>query len=128
MAVEIEGLTIKQKSVRKGETSMNQNQINNICVRACKIAQYYYSNSETISYKHLIDYNAIVYGYGNGNRRAYVLKSYDSIVALISTSGRCYDFLRYDYGYTVKSAHHISKFFKDYAQENAERMTYRNII
>lgn len=54
-----------------------------------------------------------------------ILQSYDSIVAAIGPYGRLYDFLRFVYGYTATSAHHISKFAKDYGA--IERYTYREI-
>ena len=43
-----------------------------------------------------------------------VLKSYDTVVAVIDRNGIGYDFLRKVYGYTATSAQHITKFFEDY--------------
>lgn len=61
----------------------------------------------------------------------YVLRSYNTVVAIIEKStDTCYDFLRYDYGYTNTSAQHISKFDKDYGRcmwGCKERVTYRVI-
>ena len=55
----------------------------------------------------------------------YVLRSYSTIVAIIDSDGRLFDFLRYVYGYTATSAQHISKFAHDY---NATiRYTYRDV-
>ena len=45
----------------------------------------------------------------------YYLRSYDTIIAVIPYDELvCYDFLRYVYGYTSTSTHHISKFARDY--------------
>ena len=53
----------------------------------------------------------------------YVLRSYNTIIAIIDKDGILYDFLRLVYGYTATSAQHISKFAHDY---NATvRYTYR---
>lgn len=61
----------------------------------------------------------------------YVLRSYNTVVAIIDKSSDiCYDFLRGVYGYTNTSAHHISKFDKDYGRGTygcKERVTYREI-
>ena len=65
--------------------------------------------------------NACVLASGN----YYLLQSYNTIIAAADADGNLYDFLRYVYGYTATSAQHISKFFKDYAPANAERLTYR---
>lgn len=47
-----------------------------------------------------------------------VLQSYNTIVAFIDLeTHEGFDILRTQYGYTNTSALHISKFFKDYAQE-----------
>lgn len=56
----------------------------------------------------------------------YILKSYNTIIAVIEKkSGRCYDVLRYVYGYTTTSAQHIAKFDTDYGGFNMCRFTYR---
>lgn len=64
-------------------------------------------------------------------RRFYVLRSYNTVVAIIEKStDTCYDFLRGVYGYTNTSAQHISKFDKDYGRGTygcKERVTYREI-
>lgn len=53
-----------------------------------------------------------------------LLRSYNTIVACIYTpSWTGYDFLRYAYGYTATSAHHISKFFKLY---NVNSFAYKD--
>lgn len=61
--------------------------------------------------------------------RFYVLRSYNTVVAVIEKSSDiCYDFLRLVYGYTNTSAQHISKFCHDYgrgAYGCKERLTYR---
>lgn len=61
----------------------------------------------------------------------YVLKSYNTVVAIIEKStDTCYDFLRLVYGYTSTSAQHIRKFDKDYGHEIwgcKERVTYREV-
>ena len=61
----------------------------------------------------------------------YALLSYNTVVAIIEKSTDiCYDFLRCVYGYTNTSAHHISKFDKDYgrgANGCKERVTYREV-
>lgn len=56
----------------------------------------------------------------------YVLESYNTIIACIDKESMiCYDVLRYVYGYTAKSAQHISKFHHDYRA--TERKTYRQV-
>lgn len=59
----------------------------------------------------------------------YLLKSYRTIVAVISKStDTLYDVLRYVYGYTSTSAQHISKFSQDYGKGKLGcemRLTYR---
>lgn len=44
----------------------------------------------------------------------YILRSYNTIIAIIDSKGNLYDFLRMVYGYTATSAQHISKFARDY--------------
>lgn len=55
--------------------------------------------------------------------KLHVLRSYNTIVACVLESNNtgmrvfyCVDMLRKVYGYTATSAHHISKFFNDYAE------------
>lgn len=59
----------------------------------------------------------------------YVLKSYNTVVAIIEKStDTCYDFLRAVYGYTNTSAQHIYKFSQDYGRGTfgcKEKLTYR---
>ena len=124
MAAEIED-SILNKSKRKGETKMTKEQANSACVGACEVSQFFRSECTPVFSKRLRTCQATVYAYENEKGRVYILKSYNTIVAAIGASGRCYDFLRYVYGYTATSAQHISKFFKDYASANAERLTYR---
>jgi hypothetical protein len=61
----------------------------------------------------------------------YVLRSYDTIVAIIDKStDTCYDFLRLVYGYTNTSAQHIRKFGEEYGRGKwgCERLlTYREV-
>ena len=61
----------------------------------------------------------------------YVLRSYNTIVAAIDLSNdTLYDFLRYVYGYTSTSAHHIANFSQDYGRAKwgcANRLTYREV-
>lgn len=60
----------------------------------------------------------------------YVLRSYNTVVAIIDKSSDiCYDFLIAVYGYNT-SAQHISKFDKDYGSGVygcKERVTYREV-
>ena len=44
----------------------------------------------------------------------YILRSYNTIIAIIDSDGNLYDFLRMVYGYTATSAQHIAKFAHDY--------------
>ena len=104
---------------------MTQRQINEACVNASAMAARYYSECLPAVYFRLRKCNAIAYEFETEKGRVYVLKSYNTIVAAVDASGKCYDFLRYVYGYTATSAQHISKFFHDYAPANAERLTYR---
>ena len=104
---------------------MTKEQVNSACVGACDAAQYLYSNCTPVFSNRLRSCQATVYAYEQEKGPVYVLKSYNTIVAAIMPNGGCYDFLRYVYGYTATSAQHISKFFKDYAPANAERLTYR---
>ena len=50
------------------------------------------------------------------------LYSYGTCIAAI-VDGVCYDFLRYVYGYTSTSAHHIAKFCCDY--HATKKLTYK---
>lgn len=54
----------------------------------------------------------------------YILKSYNSFIACIDKAVNVlYDALRYEYGYTATSAHHISKFAKDYLDKTRPSVT-----
>lgn len=55
----------------------------------------------------------------------YLLKSYDTIVAMVDEKGDGIDFLRYVCGYTATSARHIRKFFVDYCKDNAFLYVYK---
>jgi hypothetical protein len=55
----------------------------------------------------------------------WVLRSYNTIVAVIDKDGTLYDFLRYVYGYTASSAKQISKFAEDYGAVRS--LTYKAI-
>lgn len=56
--------------------------------------------------------------------RWYILRSYDTTVALIDKStGELFDFLRYVYGFTATSAQHIAKFASDY--NAVKKYTYK---
>ena len=65
------------------------------------------------------------------NSMWYVLKSYNTIVAMIDkNSDVLYDFSRYVYGYTATTSQHIRKFERDYCQQyfGCKRVvTYRPI-
>ena len=104
---------------------MTKEKVNSACMAACDAAQFFYTECRPVCSCRLRTCNAMVYAYENEKGRVYILKSYNTIVAAIMPNGVCYDFLRYVYGYTATSAQHISKFFKDSAPANAERLTYR---
>ena len=53
----------------------------------------------------------------------YILRSYNTIIAIIDSNGILYDFLRMVYGYTATSAQHVNKFGHDYGERL--RYTYR---
>jgi len=58
----------------------------------------------------------------------FILRSYNPIVAFINKyTGHKFDILRYVYGYTSTSAHHISKFFSDYGDFRISVYTYRDV-
>ena len=105
---------------------MTQKQVNEACAIAAAKVMDYFSEWESVFTRQLRSCQAKVYAYDTEKGRAYVLKSYNTLVAMIDEAGVCYDFLRYVYGYTATSAQHISKLFKDYAPANAERLTYRD--
>ena len=87
--------------------------------------------------KRLRSCNAIVYWHNvdNGWYNVYLLRSYNTFVAGVMVfygiDGKlnylCVDALRYEYGYTSTSAHHIAKFFNDYARFPA-RVNGGNVI
>jgi len=58
-----------------------------------------------------------------------ILKSYNTVIAIYDrANNKTYDFLRYVYGFTMTSAHQISKFISDYVLGNgAQHFTYRNV-
>ena len=57
----------------------------------------------------------------------YVLKSYNTIVAIIDKKDdMCYDFLRYFWGYSNTSAKHIAYFQSDYGIRG-KVMIYREV-
>lgn len=65
--------------------------------------------------------NATVYE----NERYIELDSYKTFVAFIDKQERkAYDILRLMYGYTSTSAHHIAKFFSDYARDYEQYRYY----
>ena len=104
---------------------MTQKQINDACAIAAADVMDYFSEWDWAFARRLRNCKAMVYAFDTEKGRVYVLKSYNTLVAMIDEGGLCYDYLRYVYGYTATSAQHISKFFKDYAPANAERLTYR---
>ena len=53
----------------------------------------------------------------------YILRSYNTIIAIIDSNGNLYDFLRMVYGYKATSAQHISKFARDYGA--TKRYTFK---
>lgn len=70
--------------------------------------------------KRLRTSSAYVYSIGGYS----VLRSYNTIIAIITPEGTCYDFLRYVYGYTATSAQHITKFMDDYNAKKLLRYYY----
>ena len=60
------------------------------------------------------------------DKLVYLLKSYNTIVAMIDEDGDGIDFLRYVYGYTATGAQHIRKFFDDYCREEADLFIYNH--
>lgn len=65
------------------------------------------------------------------NSMWYILKSYATIVAIIDkNTDTLYDFSRYVYGYTATTSQHISKFGKDFSEQEfgcKRVVTYRPI-
>lgn len=58
----------------------------------------------------------------------FLLCSFGTIVAAFDTDNRvCYDFLRYVYGYTARSAEHIRKFKSDYCDYKTKTMMWREV-
>lgn len=106
-------------------TKQEQKQINDAVIK--KLDEFIAASKTTISSKPLRHCNAIVYKTidDETGEVIYVLKSYDTVVALIY--GNCiYDFLRFTYGYTATSAQHIAKFTHDYIDMfYPETKTYR---
>ena len=56
----------------------------------------------------------------------FVLQSYNTYIAAINkNTGICYDALRNEYGYTSTSNQHVCKFWHDYGDSSAQRLTYK---
>ncbi len=94
-------------------TKQEQKQVNEIIDK--KINEFNATSKTLRSETRLRNCTAIVYEMVDDatGEIIYVLKSYDTVVALIY--GNCiYDFLRLVYGYTATSASHIAKFTHDY--------------
>lgn len=97
--------------------NINQNMINEIVVGEISAIN---ADGEQRFVARLRSCNACVWE----TKHFYILQSYATMVAAIDKeSGDMFDFLRYVYGYTSTSAHHIAKFAIDYSATN--RYTYR---
>ena len=58
----------------------------------------------------------------------YVLRSYNSVVAIISKADMIlYDFSRYVYGYTPTASTHITKFAREYNIGYENRYTWKEV-
>lgn len=101
----------------------NQALCNQICKEVYEDAME--ELNSTCVFKRLRTCSAVVYETEN----YYILQSYRTPIAVISKStDTLYDVLRYVYGYTSTSAHHISKFSQDYGKGKwgcEMRLTYR---
>lgn len=85
-----------------------------------------YKTANPISQQKLRNCTATILEYRTvEGKLVYVLKSYNTIVAMVDEYGDGIDFLRYVYGYTATSAQHIRKFFDDYCREGADIFIYR---
>lgn len=97
--------------------NINQNMINEIVVGEISAIN---ADGEQRFVARLRSSNACVWE----TEHFYILQSYATMVAAIDKeSGVMFDFLRYVYGYTTTSAHHIAKFATDY--DATSRYTYR---
>ena len=86
-----------------------------------------YKTAKPISEEKLRNCTATVLAYEmpDGDT-VYLLKSYNTIVAMVDEGGDGIDFLRYVYGYTATSAQHIRKFFADYCEQISDIYIYNN--
>ena len=58
----------------------------------------------------------------------YILRSYNTFIASYNKETHEFiDFLRYVYGFTSTSAHHIAKFHNDFARKANTRLTFYDI-
>ena len=106
----------------------SQEIINGMVIKAYEKALIEWNNlSNEIEYKRLRTCQATV----GESENYYYLVSYQTLVAFIDKSDdTLYDVLRYVYGYTSTSSHHIAKFNQDYGGgkwECTNRMTYYSI-
>lgn len=89
-------------------------------------AQNLYKTATPISEEKLRKCNATVLRYCTlDGDTVYLLKSYDTIVAMVDEDGDGIDFLRHVYSYTATSAQHIRKFFVDYCRDDADIYIYK---
>lgn len=89
-------------------------------------AQNLYKTAKPISEEKLRKCSATVFTYRDvDGDTVYLLKSYNTIVAMVDEKGDGIDFLRYVYGYTATSAQHIRKFFDDYCKKDAHIFVYK---
>ena len=90
-------------------------------------AQNLYKTAKPISEEKLRKCSATVFTYRDvDGDTVYLLKSYNTIVAMVDEKGDGIDFLRYVYGYTATSAQHIRKFFDDYCRDGADIFIYKS--
>ena len=98
----------------------------NIAEAHATFAHELYKTIQPISVQKLRKCQALVLKYAMPDGDSvYLLKSYDTIVAMIDENGDGIDFLRYVYGYTATSAQHIRKFFDDYCKNLADIYIYK---
>ena len=98
---------------------MKQQIINNAIRLA--LNEFENQNGNMVKMGRLRTCNATVYE----NERYIVLISYTTTVAFIDKrEQKAYDILRLIYGYTSTSAHHIAKFFNDYARGYEQHRYY----
>lgn len=99
-----------------------QEYINSICTYVYKKAMEEYESHNYINCGQLRSCSAEVLETEN----YFLLRSYNTIVGVMSKRTReLIDVLRFVYGYTAKSAQHITKFGNDYNE--TKRYTYRNV-